>query len=65
MFQNALQPNVNYAPPRCPRHPEEQMVLHFYSRPGGPPGNGWGCMSCIRDRETPPPKTRFPEGSEL
>ena len=39
----------NYAPPRCSRH-NEQMIISFYDRPGSPPGNGWVCQSCIKER---------------
>ncbi len=54
--------SINYAPPRCDKH-DEQMILYFYDRPGGPPGNNWYCRSCVEDRESQ--KTRFPEGAEL
>lgn len=37
-------------PPRCPTH-DEQMVITFFARPGGPPGNNWMCRSCAKERE--------------
>ena len=53
-------------PPRCEKH-QEQMVLHFYDRPGSPPGNGWDCRSCVEERKTGSQvkATRFPEGAEI
>jgi hypothetical protein len=56
----------NHAPPRCSKH-DEQMILYFYARPGGPDGNNWSCRSCTRQREeqAQAQKTRFPEGAEL
>lgn len=42
---------TNSAPPICWLH-EEQMILNFYDRPGSPPGNGWICRSCVKNRET-------------
>lgn len=53
----------NFSPPRCEWH-DEQMILHFYDRPGGPPGNGWVCRSCLKEKEHMQ-ITRFPEGAEL
>ncbi len=35
----------NPAAPICQKH-NEPMVLRFYTRPGGPPGNGWSCPKC-------------------
>lgn len=32
-------------PPTCPIC-LKPMVLHVWDRPGGPPGNGWGCTAC-------------------
>ena len=28
-------------------HPLADRVLVIYERPGSPPGNGWGCKTCI------------------
>jgi hypothetical protein len=36
-------------PPTCSRH-GETMILAMWDRPGGPPGNGWMCQSCARER---------------
>lgn len=56
---------MNWAP-KCEKH-DEEMTLHFYDRPGGPPGNGWVCRSCAFERETGSQinATRFPEDAEL
>src|SRR5580658_5884010 len=35
--------------PWCSEH-GEAMVLGFFDRPGGPPGNGWVCPSCAKGR---------------
>jgi hypothetical protein len=58
---------INYAPPRCPKHRDASMILSFYDRSGGPPGNGWVCAECIEERKSAVEytKTRFPEGTEL
>jgi hypothetical protein len=51
----ALNPNVsqlavtNSIPPICEIH-KETMVLSFYERPGGPPGNSYVCQSCCSQR---------------
>lgn len=53
------EPNtIGSAPPVCIKH-EEQMVLYFYDRPGGPAGNIWHCRSCVRERQTSPDATGF------
>ena len=54
----------NSMAPYCEKH-DLQMVLYFYDRPGGPPGNGWACRACVYERENPQPPTRWPEGAEL
>jgi hypothetical protein len=36
--------------PSCLKHSEQKMILNFYDRPGGPPGNGWVCPSCMNER---------------
>ena len=55
----------------CAKH-GIQMVISFYDRPGGPPGNNWVCPKCVKERAEREanigafyPNTRFPEGSEL
>jgi hypothetical protein len=40
---------TNSIPPICEIH-KETMVLRFYERPGGPPGNGYICQSCCSQR---------------
>jgi hypothetical protein len=40
---------TNSVPPTCEIH-KEVMVLTFYGRPGGPPGNGYSCQSCCMER---------------
>jgi hypothetical protein len=37
--------------PHCLWH-SEAMAINFYDRPGSPPGNGWVCRSCMRERQT-------------
>jgi hypothetical protein len=54
--------NSNFAPPRCQLHGSEQMTLHFYDRPGSPPGNAWVCRSCVEDRASQ--QTRWPNAGE-
>jgi hypothetical protein len=41
--------STSIQPPVCTKH-NEQMVLSFYDRPGSPPGNGWSCQSCYKER---------------
>ncbi len=49
---------IDQRAPRCPTH-GEWMLLSFYDRPGSPPGNGWVCRSCARERAALAPA---PEG---
>ena len=64
-MDNYFNQNVGHFPPFCPKH-NENMVLSFYDRPGGPPGNGWTCRTCAYERSAPElPPTRWGEGAEL
>ena len=45
----------NTEPPVCEKH-AEKMILCFYDRPGSPPGNGWSCQSCAKERMAAPAK---------
>jgi len=55
-FENENPPvTINQTTPECLLH-HVPMVLHFYSRgPGDPPGNGWTCRECTKEREEPCP----------
>ena len=48
---NAMSNTNNNEPviPTCLIH-GVPMVLSFYLRPGGPPGNGWSCSLCAAER---------------
>jgi hypothetical protein len=43
---------TNSAPPHCNKH-NRQMVLYFYDKPLGLPGNRWGCPDCDSKRVFP------------
>jgi hypothetical protein len=49
LLETSLPKITSGLPPTCLKH-SEQMVLGFYERPGGPPGNNWVCRSCAKGR---------------